>query len=207
MSDVSEEPLASLANNILHLTSDIWHLVASERDHWVYLRRPPRRNPTGYERHEDQQQCNDSNGQGISHADSKKLFSHSRLPRPAPERLAVQQTLQAITNCCAHCQSQQDQFHSLPNHQPQDVGGLGGEQERQAAEETQEPRGQAFLSKRGLRERGLRTDLRDRQAAVEFAHDLLYRGGERGGFAHSAQHEIHLADPFAYLLPRLAKCR
>src|SRR6266511_2994529 len=182
MSDVSEEPLASLANNILHLTSDIWHLVASERDHWVYLRRPPRRNPTGYERHEDQQQCNDSNGQGISHADSKKLFSHSRLPRPAPERLAVQQTLQAITNCCAHCQSQQDQFHSLPNHQPQDVGGLraerhtnadlvralgdrigqhagesdGGEQERQAAEETQEPRGQAFLSKRGLRERGLR---------------------------------------------------
>src|SRR6266508_4894333 len=98
MSDVSEEPLASLANNILHLTSDIWHLVASERDHWVYLRRPPRRNPTGYERHEDQQQCNDSNGQGISHADSKKLFSHSRLPRPAPERLAVQQTLQAITD-------------------------------------------------------------------------------------------------------------
>ncbi len=66
---------------------------------------------------------------------------------------------------------------------------------------------QSFLPQRRLRAGSLRTDFRDRQIAVQFAHDLAHRGGERGRFARRAQGEMHLADHLAFLLPRRVKQR
>src|SRR6185503_4258574 len=73
--------------------------------------------------------------------------------------------------------------------------------ERQSAEETQESRRQPLPPQGGLRARFLRADFSDWQIAVQFAHDLAHRRGERGRFALRAQGERHLADHFDLLPP------
>src|SRR5207244_8192615 len=59
----------------------------------------------------------------------------------------------------------------------------------------------------GLRACCLRATFRDRQIAVQLTNDLTHRGGKRSRFARSAQRELHLADYFAFLLPRGVKQR